>query len=61
MLNFWQFCFGQGQKAMSVIDVSHALLIKFDGLRNLTSQNWQSLKVVPGIAGVKAITLVCSI
>jgi DNA repair protein RadC len=47
-----------GTRGMSVVDVSHALLMKFDGLRNLTRQNWQSLKIVPGIAGVKAITLV---
>ncbi|PWN07765.1 RadC family protein [Rhodohalobacter mucosus] len=46
-----------GTKGMNVLNVSRALLSRFDGLRNLSRQNWQSLKVVPGIAGVKAITL----
>jgi len=46
-----------GTKGMNVIEISRALLTRFDGLRNLSRQNWQALKVVPGIAGVKAITL----
>jgi len=46
-----------GTKGMNVIDASRALLDRFDGLRNLSRQNWQSLKVIPGIAKVKALTL----
>lgn len=46
-----------GSKKMNVLDMSKALLGHFDGLRNLARQDWQSLKVIPGIATVKAVTL----
>ncbi len=46
-----------GTKGLNVIDLSRALLDHFKGLRNLSKQRWQSLKVIPGIADVKAITL----
>lgn len=46
-----------GSKGMNVVNTSRALLDRFRGLRNLSKQNWQSLKVIPGIAQVKALTL----
>lgn len=46
-----------GSKGMNVVDTSRALLDRFRGLRNLSKQDWQSLKVIPGIAKVKALTL----
>ncbi|TVR36358.1 MAG: JAB domain-containing protein [Balneolaceae bacterium] len=46
-----------GTKGMNVVDTSRALLNHFSGLRNLSRQNWQSMRVIPGIASVKAITL----
>lgn len=46
-----------GSKGMNVLDTSKALLDHFDGIRKLSKANWQSLKVIPGIAKVKAITL----
>lgn len=46
-----------GTKGMNVVDTSRALLDRFRGLRNLSKQDWQSLKVIPGIAKVKALTL----
>lgn len=46
-----------GSKGLNVVDTSRALLDRFQGLRNLSKQNWQALKVIPGIAKVKAITL----
>ena len=46
-----------GSKGMNVVDTSRALLDRFKGLRNLSKQDWQSLKVIPGIAKVKALTL----
>lgn len=46
-----------GSKGMNVVDTSRALLDRFQGLRNLSKQDWQSLKVIPGIARVKALTL----
>lgn len=46
-----------GSGKMNVIDTSRALLKHFDGLRNVSRKNWQELKVIPGIAKVKAITL----
>jgi DNA repair protein RadC len=46
-----------GSKNLNVVDTSRALLDHFNGLRNLSKKNWQSLKVIPGIAKVKAITL----
>lgn len=46
-----------GSKGMNVVDTSRALLDHFQGLRNLSKQDWQALKVIPGIAQVKALTL----
>lgn len=46
-----------GSRKLNVIDTSRALLDHFDGLRNLSKQNWQELMVIPGIAKVKALTL----
>ena len=46
-----------GSKGMNVVDTSRALLDRFQGLRNLSRQDWQSLKIIPGIAKVKALTL----
>lgn len=46
-----------GSKGMNVVNTSRALLDRFRGLRNLSKQDWQSLKVIPGIAQVKALTL----
>ncbi|HKL16577.1 MAG TPA: DNA repair protein RadC [Balneolaceae bacterium] len=46
-----------GSKRMNVIQTSQALIDHFRGLRNLSKQTWQSVKVIPGIAKVKAITL----
>ena len=46
-----------GSQKLNVVDTSRALLDHFDGLRNLSKQNWQELMVIPGIARVKALTL----
>lgn len=46
-----------GSQKMNVIDTAGALISHFDNLRNLARKNWQELKVIPGVAGVKAVTL----
>jgi DNA repair protein RadC len=46
-----------GSRQMNVIQTSHALIDHFGGLRNLAKQSWQSVRVIPGIAQVKAVTL----
>lgn len=46
-----------GTRKLNVIETAKALLTQFDGLHNLSRKNWQALKVIPGIAKVKAITL----
>ncbi len=46
-----------GTRGLNVVDTSRALLDHFNGIRNLSRQNWQALKVIPGIAKVKALTL----
>lgn len=46
-----------GSRSMNVIQTSQALLDHFGGLRYLARKNWQELKVIPGIAKVKALTL----
>lgn len=46
-----------GSKGLNVVDTSRALLDRFQGLRNLAKQDWQALKIIPGIAKVKALTL----
>lgn len=46
-----------GSRGMNVLDTSRALLDHFHGLRRLVKENWQTLRVIPGIAKVKAVTL----
>lgn len=46
-----------GSRKMNVIQMCQALLDHFDGLRHLARKNWKALKVIPGIADVKALTL----
>lgn len=46
-----------GSREMNVLETSVALLSHFNNLRNLARKSWQELKVIPGIASVKAITL----
>lgn len=46
-----------GSRQMNVIEMSQALLDHFDGLRYVARKSWQELKVIPGIAKVKALTL----
>lgn len=46
-----------GSKRMNVIQTSHALIEHFGGIRTLARQSWQSVRVIPGIAKVKAVTL----
>ncbi len=46
-----------GSKGLNVVDTARALISHFGSLRHLSKQNWQSMRVIPGIAKVKAITL----
>ncbi len=46
-----------GTKKLNVIEASRALLDHFGGLHHLIRRDWKELKVIPGIAKVKAITL----
>ena len=46
-----------GSRKMNVIRMAQTLLDHFGGLRRLARRNWQELKVIPGIADVKALTL----
>lgn len=46
-----------GSKGLNVIDTARALITHFGSLRQLSKQSWQSMKIIPGIAKVKAITL----
>lgn len=46
-----------GTKKMNVIETSRALLDHFNGLHALIKKEWNELRVIPGIATVKAITL----
>lgn len=46
-----------GSRKMNVIQMAHALLDHYDGLRNLARKPWQDLKVIPGMGKVKALTL----
>lgn len=46
-----------GSKGLNVVDTARALISHFGSLRQLSKQNWQSMRVIPGIAKVKAITL----
>jgi DNA repair protein RadC len=46
-----------GSKNLNVIDTSRDLLRYFGGLHKLVRKNWQELRVIKGVADVKAITL----
>lgn len=46
-----------GTRRMNVVQMSQALLDHFGGLRRLARKNWQELRVIPGIAEVKALIL----
>ncbi len=46
-----------GTRKMNVIETSRALLDHFNGLHSLIKKEWNELRVIPGIAKVKAITL----
>ncbi|MEX1062898.1 MAG: DNA repair protein RadC [Balneolaceae bacterium] len=46
-----------GSTRMNVVETSRLMVEHFNGLRNLARRNWQELKVIPGIARVKAVTL----
>lgn len=46
-----------GTQKLNVIEASRALLAHFGGLHHLIRREWRELKVIPGIAKVKAITL----
>ncbi|HKJ30384.1 MAG TPA: DNA repair protein RadC [Balneolales bacterium] len=46
-----------GSGKMNVLDTSRALIDHFGGISNLSRKSWQELKVIPGIAKVKALTL----
>ncbi len=46
-----------GTKKLNVIETSRALLNHFNGLHTLIKKEWNELRVIPGIAKVKAITL----
>lgn len=46
-----------GTRQMNVVRMSQALLDHFGGLRRLARKDWQQLRVIPGIAEVKALIL----
>lgn len=46
-----------GSKKMNVVDTSRDLLQRFGGLHKLVRKNWRELRVIDGVADVKAITL----
>lgn len=46
-----------GTRRLNVIETSRALLTHFGGLHSLIRREWGELRVIPGIARVKAITL----
>ncbi|MEO1022092.1 MAG: DNA repair protein RadC [Bacteroidota bacterium] len=46
-----------GTRKLNVIETSRALLKEFNGLNHLVRKDWQQLRIIPGIAKVKAITL----
>lgn len=46
-----------GSRKMNVIETSRMLLDHFGGLRSLIKKEWNELRVIPGIAKVKSITL----
>lgn len=46
-----------GSRGLNVLDTARALIAHFGSLRQLSKQSWQSMRIIPGIAKVKAITL----
>lgn len=46
-----------GSRRMNVIDTSRELLTHFGGLHKLMRKSWRELRVIEGVADVKAITL----
>ncbi|MEX0928116.1 MAG: DNA repair protein RadC [Balneolales bacterium] len=46
-----------GSSKMNVIETARILLAHFNGLRPMARKSWQELKVINGVASVKAITL----
>ncbi len=46
-----------GSRDMNVIETSRELLRYFGGLHKLVRKNWRELRVIKGVADVKAITL----
>ncbi len=46
-----------GSRRMNVIDTCRTILQHFGGLHKLVRKNWRELRVIEGIADVKAITL----
>lgn len=46
-----------GTQRMNVIETSRTLLDHFGGLHTLIKKEWDELRIIPGIAKVKAITL----
>lgn len=46
-----------GSGKLNVLQTSQAILKHFGSLRNLARRDWKELKVIPGIADVKALTL----
>ncbi|MEX2397957.1 MAG: UPF0758 domain-containing protein, partial [Balneolales bacterium] len=46
-----------GSVKMNVIETSRNLLEHFGGLRSMARKSWQELRVISGIAAVKATTL----
>ncbi len=46
-----------GTKKLNVLETSKALLNHFGGLHQLVKREWKEIRVIPGIASVKAVTL----
>ena len=46
-----------GSRKMNVLETSRELLRQFGDLRRLARRDWQVLRMIPGIASVKAVTL----
>ncbi len=46
-----------GSRKMNVIDTCRTMLQHFGGLHKLVRKNWRELRIIEGIADVKAITL----
>lgn len=46
-----------GSRGMNVLETCRNLLMRFGGIHRLVRKNWKEIRVVKGIADVKAITL----